>query len=348
MGTEIEPINQSKNANDISRRSFMQTSGAMVLATAAGILTQAGKAWPAGSAKKIRMAVVGGGFGSGFHWHEHPNCVVTGVTDLIPARRQRLQNVYKCDTAYDSLEEMIKKAKNIDAIGVFTGAPDHAKHVKMCMENGWHVCSAVPACITMEEAYMMKELKEKTGLKYMMAESSYYRAECIFARNMYDEGGFGKITYSEVEYYHHFADLNKYLSNGSLFVRNNKPTWRWGIPPMLYPTHSLGYLTGVTKERITKVSSLGWGDDFKALKKNQYDNNPFWNEASMMRTSQGHICRCNVFWNIPAGGERAQWFGEKAAFYMGKGGVHGPKLRLVGNEHKGSDYNLPKQKNGDA
>ena len=47
---------------------------------------------------------------------------------------------------------------------------------------------------------MLKEEKERTGLKYMLAESSWYRQECIFARNLYRKGGFGELFYTEGEY----------------------------------------------------------------------------------------------------------------------------------------------------
>ncbi|HOV78362.1 MAG TPA: twin-arginine translocation signal domain-containing protein, partial [Sedimentisphaerales bacterium] len=60
----------------LSRRGFLEYSGkAAVLAAALG--TQVGRAYPADSTKKIRLGVVGGGFGSTFWWHEHPNCTVT-------------------------------------------------------------------------------------------------------------------------------------------------------------------------------------------------------------------------------------------------------------------------------
>jgi predicted dehydrogenase len=318
----------------ISRRSFLELSGSTALAASVGMLTHVGRAYPAGTDKTIRMGVVGGGFGATFHWHEHPNCVVTGVTDLRADRRERLRKHYMCDAVYDSLETMIKQAKNIDAVAVFSGATDHAKHVKMCMDNGWHVVSACPTCTTLEEAQMLKERKERTGLKYMMAESSYYRQDCIFARNLYNAGGFGELFYTEAEYYHDRGDLKTLLTNKKTrfyHPQTGKPTWRYGLPPMLYPTHSLGYLVGVTKERISKVSCLGWGSDHPWLTDNRYDN-PFWNEAAMMRTDKGHMCRCNVFWLCAAGGERAQWFGDKATLYMANGGVHGParKNRLKG------------------
>ena len=322
---------------ETSRRGFLELSAATGAAITAGMLTNAGRAYPADADKKIRMAVVGGGFGSGFWWHEHPNCTVTAVTDLRADRRQRLRDRYKCDAVYDSLEIMLKEAKDVDAVAVFSGAPDHARHTQMCMERGWHVVSACPTCITLEEAAMLKEIKEKTGLKYMLAESSYYRQECIFARNFHAQGGFGELFYSEVEYYH---DLVQYYYESANFGKirsdhmaqfgnpDGSRSWRWGYPPMLYPTHSLGYLTGVTGERIVKVSSLGWQGSRPEIKDhpsrhdNIYGNNPFWNEASMMLTDRGHICRCNIFYICCAHGERAQWFGDKATLYMPAGGVH--------------------------
>ncbi len=327
-----------------SRRSFLELSGSAVLAATGGLLTQAGRAYPADSTKKIRMAVVGGGFGAGFWWHEHPNCVVTAVTDLYPERRARLKDRYGCDAVYDSLEVMLKEAKDVDAVAVFSGATDHARHVKACMENGWHVCSAVPACVSLEEAAMLQEVKEKTGLRYMMAESSWYRQECIFARNFYREEGFGELFYSEVEYYHGSKELGIDTSNKKslIYHPDGSRSWRWGFPPMLYPTHSLGFLTGVTGERVSKVSCLGWASErdkkSPVLADNEYDN-PFRSQASIMLTDRGHMCRCNIFWCVVAGGERAQWFGDKATLYMPIGGLHGAVQKIRGG--KSGDWAVP-------
>jgi predicted dehydrogenase len=124
------------------------------------------------------------------------------VTDLRPDRRDLLRQRYRCDAVYDSLEEMIQKARDIEAVAVFTEATNHEKHVRMCLEHGWHVISTVPACVSLAEAQRLKEVKEKTGLRYMMAETSYYRHHCIAARQLYREGKFGELFYSEVEYYH--------------------------------------------------------------------------------------------------------------------------------------------------
>ncbi len=267
--------------------------------------------------------MVGGGFGATFQWHEHPNCKVTAVTDLRADRRKNLQKAYRCDKAYDSLEIMLKEARDIDAVAIFSGAPDHFKHVAMCFNRGLHVVSACPACWTLEEAHKLKELKEKTGLRYMMAESSYYRAAAIYARNLSKTGGFGELFYSEVEYYHDRGDLEKLVSNkqSRFYEPDGTPSWRWGLPPMHYPTHAVAYVVGVTGERISRVSGLGWGSPHPWTKKNVYKN-PFWNECALMQTDRGHMVRCNVFWLIGADGERAQWFGEKGSLYMANGSLY--------------------------
>ncbi len=267
--------------------------------------------WEQTSGKKVRIGVVGGGFGSAFHWHEHPNCIVEAVSDLIPGRRDHLMKTYNCSKSYESLEKLVLDPK-VDAVAVFTGAPDHARHVILCMEHGKHVISACPACITLEEAARMKETKERTGLKYMNAETSYYRWETITARRLVQEGKLGELVYTEGEYYH--PRIGR--ANDSLSIRDGKRTWRYGYPPMLYPTHSTAFLVGVSRERLVKVSCIGTGDDNEpSLKDNAYDN-PFLNGMGMFLTDKDHPFRCNVAWDVRAHGERAQWFGTKGTMYM--------------------------------
>jgi len=116
---------------------------------------------------------------------------------------------------------------------------------------------------------------------------------------------------------------------------------------MLYPTHSLGYVVGVTKERIVKVSSLGWkptNHPYPELGVNAYNNNPYLCEASMMVTDRGHMCRCNEFRQCVASGEQARWFGENATFYMGNAGVNSPVL--IQRDDKRKMYPAPRQEGG--
>jgi len=304
----------------LSRRAFVAKTGRAALAgTALGALAVRAPAQPTASDRRIRIGVVGGGFGAQFQWHEHPNCIVHAVSDLRADRRDHLMRTYRCERAYESLEKLILDPK-IEAVALFTGAPDHARHAVMVMEAGKHVICAVPAAQTLEDCERLREVKERTGRTYMMAETSYYRAHTIAARDLYHQGKFGELFYSECEYYHPRTPA----SILNFWVRNGKRTWRWGMPPMLYPTHATGFIVGVTRERLVEVSCLGWTSPTLGIyskRDNAYDN-PFSAEAALFKTDQGHISRCNIFFvDGKAHGERAQWFGTRLAYYMpGSGG----------------------------
>ena len=309
-----------------SRREFLGVAGSSLLA-AGSLASLAPRTVKAASKKKgkIRLAVVGGGFGAGHHWHEHPNCEVTAVSDLVEERRQKLVKAYKCENVFPSLEEMLDKAGDtFDAVAIFTDAPSHVKHAMMCMDAGKHVTSAVPAATNLDDCRRLKAVKEKTDLIYMMHESSYYRQPCIAARELYQAGEFGRLAYSEVEYYHGGIGTR----NNSLSRWQGERSWRHGLPPLLYPTHALGLLVGVTKERIIKVSCLGQrvGKDFPEAKENAWGN-PFDNEIAIGLTNEGNICRFNGGWQLAAGGERGQWLGEKMAAYMPDSAGRPPALQ---------------------
>jgi predicted dehydrogenase len=276
----------------------------MALGARAG-LAQEGEAKK--SARKIRIGVVGGGFGTDFFWHEHPNCIVEAVSDLRLDRRERLMKVYKCGKPYESLEELILD-KDVEAVAVFTGAPDHVRHCTAALRAGKHVICAVPAGMTIAECEELVDTVKKTGLTYMMAETSYYHQSVISARKFLTEGKFGNIFYCEAEYHH-----------PGLRVAGPKTDaprhWRYGFPPMHYPTHCTAYLVGVTRERLTEATCLGWGDDSPILKDNEYKN-PFWNETALFKTDKGNAFRVGVYWKGAFRGcERGQWYGDKMSFF---------------------------------
>ena len=275
------------------------------------------------SDKKIRMAVVGGGFGLCYYWHVHPNAAVTAVTDLREDRRKLLKDYYRCDAVFPSMENMLEVAPDtFDAVGIFTPAPDHVRHAVACLKKGKHVISAVPAALTIDECEELRDAVEKSGKHYMMAETSYYRPSCIAAREFERDGKFGNIILTEAEYHH--------PRSPNYPKRDNRPdVWRWGLPPMLYPTHCTAFLVGVTGERLTQVSCVGYDNGDPALKGNPYDN-PFMCETAFFKTNRGNAMRVAVLWaGATAFCERAQWIGEKMSFYDYLPGIYGYKERRV-------------------
>ena len=180
---------------------------------------------------------------------------LAAVSDLRADRRKRLMEHYRCDNMYNSLEELLQKEKRLDAVALFTAAAAASTSTStLCMNRGLHVYSRGAGLLQPGRSREAEGLKEKTGLRYMMGETSYYRPGCIYARDLFESGGFGELFYSELAYYHDRGDLQELLINKKtrFYEPDGSRSWRWGLPPLHYPTHSAGFLVGVTGERIAR------------------------------------------------------------------------------------------------
>lgn len=337
----------------VSRRVFMQSAtvgvGLAALAADQPIQgfedtqsnTQVDKAWEPVSARKIRVGIVGYGvckFGAQFGFQDHPNVEVVAVSDLIPERCAGLAAECRCEKTYPSLEELVKDPA-IEAVFVATDAPSHARHCTEVLKHGKHVACAVPAAFgSVEEAEALFEAVKASGLNYMMFETSAFHDDCYAMRTLFDEGRFGKMVYTEGEYYHYMdTPIDSYKG------------WRIGLPPQWYPTHSNAYYVAVTGGSFTEVSCMGMPSAVSHLQpdSNTY-RNPFGTEIALFRTSEGGTARMGVSWDTPGfGGEVGRVRGQKGSMiglqYDGTADIAGVNLakpplpsKLAAGGHGGS------------
>ncbi|MGA3326378.1 MAG: Gfo/Idh/MocA family oxidoreductase [Terriglobia bacterium] len=293
----------------VGRREFLKGIGAAA-ATAAvpRAFAPSGLVPRTPTDKVVRIGVVGGNFGAEFQWHLDPNCKVTAVCDLREDRLDRLVQHYGLAARYKDFRQFLKHPE-LDAVAIFTPAPLHVWMVTEAMKVGKHAISAVPAGMSEEELELLLETVQKTGMKYMMAETSYYRPQVITCREWARQGKFGTIFYTEAEYHH--EGLITLMTDERGF-----PTWRYGFPPMHYPTHSVGIVVPITGERLAEVEAIGWGDGHPILATNEYGN-PFWNTTGFFKTSGGHSSRISVFWHVATGGtERGGIYGDRMSYIM--------------------------------
>ena len=257
-----------------------------------------GSVWTPVSDRKIKVGLVGYGvclFGAGFGFQDHPNVEVVAVSDLNPDRCAAFAKHVKCEKTYESLEKMIED-DSIEAIFVATDAPSHARQCIEAMKRGKHVACAVPAVFGeagLEEADELLETVKKTGRTYMLFETSAYHDAVYAAREVYKAGGFGKMIYTEGEYFHY-----------SPKAYDSYKGWRVGLPPQWYPTHSNAYYINVTGGSFTEVSCMGHMGDFPHNQPggNPYGN-PFSSEIALFRTSEGGLARMAVCWDTYMLGE---------------------------------------------
>jgi predicted dehydrogenase len=307
-----------------SRRSFLKHAGLGAAALGIGALARAGEPkiqgfeeekagaksaekWKPVSDRKIRMGIVGYGyckFGPQFSLQDHPNVEVVAVSDLFPDRCQGLAQACRCQKTYPSLEEMVKD-DSIEAIFCATDAPSHARHAVEVLKHGKHVATAVPAVYErLEEADMLFEAVKQSGLNYMMFETSCFHDDLYAMRQIYSAGGFGKLVYSEGEYFHY-----------ACAVLPSYKDWRIGLPPQWYPTHSNAYYVGVSGGSFTEVFCMGMRSIRDELQpaNNRYQN-PFGTEIAMFRTSEGGMSRMGVSWDTPGfGGEVGRVRGQRGS-----------------------------------
>lgn len=273
--------------------------------------------WQSKSDRKIRVGIAGYGlcqFGATFFYQNHPNVEVVAATDLDPVRCAALAKAVGAPKTYPSCEEMIKD-KSIEAIYIATDAPSHARLAIMALNHDKHVVSAVPAVFGFEAEGQAEELfnaVKKSGMKYMMNETSTFHADLYEKRMQYQAGALGKIVYSEGEYYHDFGPkgLESFNPKNGKIDFNG---WRRGLAPMCYPTHATAYYISITGGRLTEVSALGTPGLYPEYNGgNNAHKNPFGTEVGMFKTSEGGISRMAISWDMKnAHGEKGRAYGQQ-------------------------------------
>src|SRR5699024_1602100 len=133
------------------------------------------------------LGIVGiGQFGSHFAelFAAHPDIEAVYAVDSVPDR-------------IDALEAKgMRFAGRFDAIAVFTQRWTHGEHALAALRAGKHVYSAVPMAIEEEEIRQITEEVQRTGLVYMMGETSQYNSAVVLARRLHRQGVFGEVFYA--------------------------------------------------------------------------------------------------------------------------------------------------------
>ena len=206
------------------------------------------------------LGIVGiGQFGSHFAelFAAHPEIEALYAVDSVPERIDAVEarGVHFAGR-YDTLEDLL--ASDVDAVAIFTQRWTHGEHALAALRAGKHVYSAVPMAIREDEIRAITEEVQRTGLVYMMGETSQYNAAVVLARRIHRSGAFGEVFYAEGDYVHDM-DLGFY----DAYRYSGGEQWKStaSYPPLLYPTHSIGGILGVLGERhAVSVSALGRPD----------------------------------------------------------------------------------------
>jgi predicted dehydrogenase len=175
------------------------------------------------SDKKVRVAIVGLGFGAEFIpiYQAHPNADIVAVCRRNKAEMDKTADKYGIKKRFTSYEDLLKDP-DIDAVHINSPIPDHGPQSIAALRAGKHVACTVPMATTKEQIREIVELQRKTGKVYMMMETVVYAREYLFARELYDKGELGRVQFLRGS---HQQDMDGW------------PDYWPGLPPMWYATH---------------------------------------------------------------------------------------------------------------
>jgi len=201
--------------------------------------------------KKIRVAIVGLGFGAEFIplYQGHPQAEMYAICQRNEKKLNQIGDAFKVGVRYTDYAKLLKD-KNVDLVHINSPIPDHAWMSIAALKAGKHVMCTVPMATSVADCKKIVDLVRKTGLKYMMAETVVYAREFLFVKELYEKGELGKIQHLQAS---HQQDMDGW------------PNYWPGLPPMHYATHCVGPCLGLMRSEAEYVSCFGSGTIRKDL-----------------------------------------------------------------------------------
>ena len=100
---------------------------------------------------------------------------------------------------------------------------------------------------SLDDAFKLYETVKSSGKKYMMFETSAFHDDCYAMRQIYSAGGFGKLIYSEGEYFHYMPGADSLVQGLA------------GRPAAAMVSHAFAtaYYCCVSGGSFTEVSCMG-------------------------------------------------------------------------------------------
>jgi predicted dehydrogenase len=260
----------------------------------------------------ISLGLVGlGSFGSAFAdlFMSHPHVDRIALCDREPERiaafagKDSWQAKFDPRDAYDSLDAICQS--DLDALAIITQPWLHAPQCIQAMEAGKHVYSAVPIISIPDGDEILAwcdrlvETCRRTGMHYMLGETTYYRPEAMYCRRRAREGAFGHFVYAEGEYLHD-VDAGCNLRQVMRSRLDSKAGQEWlavlsgyrarGIKtgPMHYPTHSTSGPISVMSAHAQRVCAWGYANRESDP---YFEDTAFSNETALYYMSNGATMR---------------------------------------------------------
>ncbi len=148
------------------------------------------------SPHKVKVGIIGSQFQADIHAASFQimpeEAEVVAVASPTPGHPEELAKRYGIPRVFHDYREMLKE-KDIEMVTI-TGP--NSLHSSMTIDSaraGKHVVCEKPLCMTLEEADEMVEVCRRQGVLLMYAEELFFTPKYVKAKEMADQGAFGKV-----------------------------------------------------------------------------------------------------------------------------------------------------------
>ncbi|GGM18971.1 Gfo/Idh/MocA family protein [Nakamurella endophytica] len=204
------------------------------------------------TARILKVGIVGLEFGAEFIpiYQRHPNAEMYAICQRTETRLHEVGDRYGVPVRYTDYADMLADPQ-IDVIHINTPLQLHADQVVAALEAGKHVGCTIPMATSVQDCRRIVDAQRRTGLTYMMMETTLYSREFLYLRDLYTQGHLGRLQFLRSS---HHQDMSGW------------PSYWDGMPPMYNATHAIGPTVGLAGHEAESVQCLGSGTVFDRMK----------------------------------------------------------------------------------
>ena len=147
-------------------------------------------------AEKVKVGIIGSGFEADIHAAAFgimpEEAEVVAVASPSPGHAEQLAKRYGVPRVFQDYRQMLAES-DIEMVTITAPNYLHAEMTADIAAAGKHVVCEKPLCMTLEEADRMVEVCRKKGVLLMYAEELFFTPKYVKAKEMADQGAFGKV-----------------------------------------------------------------------------------------------------------------------------------------------------------
>jgi myo-inositol 2-dehydrogenase/D-chiro-inositol 1-dehydrogenase len=145
---------------------------------------------------KVKVGIIGSQFEADIHADSFrimpEEAEVVAIASPTPGHAAALAKKYGIPNVYTDYREMLQQPE-IEMVTITAPNRLHCQMTVDIAKAGKHVVCEKPLCMTLEEADRMIETCQKQGVLLMYAEELYFTPKYVKAKEMADQGAFGKV-----------------------------------------------------------------------------------------------------------------------------------------------------------